>query len=116
MLRKAFVTSTIIIATWLAFCFPATGRIVTEILGDKVDITTLQAEAPAYGSAGHRIGKMVLCVSNNGTFGTGFTSAIDFFTDEAIKSCEYPKGSNTRYLYAGAFWIGAVVDRDTLRE
>ncbi|MBI5265610.1 MAG: hypothetical protein HY851_00095 [candidate division Zixibacteria bacterium] len=30
-----------------------------------------------------------------------------------MKACEFPKGSDTRYLYAGAFWIGAVSGRDT---
>ncbi len=67
--------------------------------------------------AGHRIGAMELAVNNNGTIGTGFrvaSPATDFFTGESVLSCEYPRGSNVQYLFAGAFWIGAVVDRDTL--
>lgn len=85
-------------------------------LSDKSFTPAIQlSDAPAYGAVGHRIGRMVLCICNNGSFGTGFaTSGADFFTDEMIPSCEYPKGSNTRYLYAGAFWIGAIVGRDTL--
>ncbi len=77
-------------------------------------------EDPGYGIAVHNIGKIALAVNNNGTFGDGFspTCAVDqctdFFTGLPIPSCEYPKGSNTKYLFAGAFWIGAVVGRDTL--
>ncbi len=71
---------------------------------------------PAQAIVAHRIGKIVLSVNNNGTFGKGFAGGVpqDFFTGEAVPSCEYPKGSNIDYLFAGAFWIGAVVGRDTL--
>ncbi|MBN1211276.1 MAG: hypothetical protein JXA92_01755, partial [candidate division Zixibacteria bacterium] len=70
----------------------------------------------AYCIAAHNVGKLVLAVNNNGTFGTGFAlgSPSDCFTGNLVLSCEYPKGSGTRYLFAGAFWIGAVVGRDTL--
>jgi len=71
---------------------------------------------PAYGIVAHRIGKISLAVANNGTFGDGFAPGAlsDFITGQAVPSCEFPKGSNIRYLFAGAFWIGAVVGRDTL--
>ncbi|MBD3331625.1 hypothetical protein GF356_02145 [candidate division GN15 bacterium] len=71
---------------------------------------------PAYAVTAHRVGKMVLGITNNGTFGSEYSRAgnVDFFTGEEVISCEYPKGSNVGYLYAGAFWIGAVVGRDTL--
>ncbi len=66
-------------------------------------------------SVGHRIGKVVLCVNNDGLLGAFISTAeVDYFTGELIPSCEYPKGSNTRYLSGAAFWIGAVRDRDTL--
>jgi len=66
--------------------------------------------------ADHQVGELVLAVNNNGTFGTGFQEAAsgDCFTGGQVKSCEYPKGSNQSYLFAGSFWIGAVVGRDTL--
>ncbi len=72
--------------------------------------------APAHCVAGHRVGQIELAVNNNGTFGLGFTVAqrVDCFTGGGVSSCEYPKGSNVEYLFAGAFWIGAVVGRDTL--
>jgi hypothetical protein len=95
--------------------YPVSGRSVAEFPDGKDLYSTLGATVPAYGAVAHRVGKMVLCINNNGTFGTGFAvSGIDFFTGEGVPSCEYPKGSNTRYLFAGAFWIGAIVGRDTL--
>jgi hypothetical protein len=76
----------------------------------------VQAVTPAYGTVAHRIGKLVLSVSNRGIFGSINTGSyeIDFFTGESIPACEYPKGADNRYLYLGSFWIGAVVGRDTL--
>ena len=76
--------------------------------------------APNYMITAHNIGKMELSVLNNGTFGDGFSptcsqdACADSFTGEPIQSCEYPKGSRTKYLFAASFWIGGVVGRDTL--
>ncbi len=73
------------------------------------------AASPAYCQAMHQIGKIVLTVNNNGTIGTGYSKGSqDCFTGDQLQSCEYPKGSRTTYLFAGLFWIGAVVGRDTL--
>ncbi len=84
--------------------------------GDKGFQQSHSAAAPALAIAAHRIGKIVLAVNNNGTFGRGFAAGVpqDFFTGDAVPSLEYPKGSNIGYLFAGAFWIGAIVGRDTL--
>ncbi len=67
-------------------------------------------------AAAHRVGQIVLAVNNNGTFGTGFSlgASGDCFTGGQVNSCEYPKGSSTQYLFAGCFWIGAVIGRDTV--
>lgn len=75
--------------------------------------------SPAYCVAMHNVGKLALSVTNYGTFGTGSGGFIqgspsDCFTNEAIQPCEYPKGSNTQYCFAAAFWIGAVRGEDTL--
>ena len=73
--------------------------------------------APAHQLAMHRIGKISLAVANNGTFGREYHPgpSIDWLTGEEIGfSCEYPKGSRVNYLFGGAFWIGAVMGRDTL--
>jgi len=62
----------------------------------------------------HRRGNMLLALANNGTFGTLGDVIQDPFTGEGIQSCIYPRGSDHLFLYVGAFWIGAVVGRDTL--
>ena len=94
---------------------PAVARAAPEYDGDKYAPTTILTQTPAYGTVSHHIGRIVLCVANNGTFGDGFAPAmVDYFTGDQVLSCEYPKGTDTKYLYAGAFWIGAVVGRDTL--
>jgi len=65
--------------------------------------------------AAHRIGNISLGINNNGTFGGGFSVAGggDCFTGGQVQSCEYPKGSNIEHLFAGAFWVGAIIGRDT---
>ncbi len=111
------------VSTVIAICLffglfnsSASGRDIYECSEQKsYRVSISSADAPAYCSVNHRIGKMVLGVSNDGSFGTTyFQSAMDCFTGDVVLSCEYPKGSNTRYLYLGAFWIGAIVGRDTL--
>lgn len=76
--------------------------------------TTSAALQPTIEYAAHTRGEIRLAVANNGTFGTYGQQIIDPYTGEVIPSCEYPKNSNTVYLWVGAFWIGAVVGRDTL--
>ena len=80
------------------------------------DRYTYATASPAFCIAAHNVGKIVLGVNNNGTFGTGFAagSTSDCFTGSLVLSCEYPKNTGSQYLFAGAFWIGAVVGRDTL--
>ena len=75
------------------------------------------AGAPVHCLATHHVGRIKLAVANNGTFGREYHpgGTYDWFTGEAIgHSCEYPKGSDISYLFGGAFWIGAIVGRDTL--
>ncbi|MEE8577695.1 MAG: hypothetical protein V3T31_10605, partial [candidate division Zixibacteria bacterium] len=69
---------------------------------------------PVIEYAGHGRGRIRLAVANNGTFGTEGRSVLDPVTGELIPSCEYPKNSEHVFLWVGAFWIGAVVGRDTL--
>lgn len=76
-------------------------------------------DSPAICVGIHDVGNMVLPVGNNGTFGRGGRGPLgwlpDCFTGERVyPGCEFPKGSGTKYLYQGAFWIGALVYRDTL--
>ncbi len=63
----------------------------------------------------HNIGNVWMTVSNIAQFGTGYLgSSTDPITGVTAPSCFFPAGSNIEYLYVGAFWIGAVVGRDTL--
>ena len=62
----------------------------------------------------HNRGNIRLALSNTGTLGTFGQTIIDPFTDEPLPSCEYPRGSDIVFLYVAAFWIGAVVNGDTL--
>ncbi|MEW5925662.1 MAG: hypothetical protein AB1746_16895, partial [Candidatus Zixiibacteriota bacterium] len=57
----------------------------------------------------HDIGKIGLCITNTGQLGSKFTSDC-----KSLPSCEYPYPSMQSYLFAGAYWVGAVVGRDTL--
>jgi hypothetical protein len=69
---------------------------------------------PVVEYAAHDRGNMQLAIANNGTFGTYGESIIDPFTGLQIPSCVYPRNSDLVYLWVGAFWIGAIVGRDTL--
>ena len=72
---------------------------------------------PDHCMASHRIGNMTLAISNNGTFGTDYSqsASVDCFASRGIAfGCEVPKNGGIEYLFGGAFWIGAIVGRDTL--
>ncbi len=74
------------------------------------------AAGEPYASIGvHKVGLIALTVSNQGHFGTGFVShPEDPLFGGPAPSCTYPYPSQKSYLFAGSFWIGAVVGRDTL--
>ncbi|MGH8016462.1 MAG: hypothetical protein ACREBV_09740, partial [Candidatus Zixiibacteriota bacterium] len=64
---------------------------------------------------GHSRNNLQLAIGNNGTFGTLGQSIPDPFNPgHPIQSCIHPKNSDLVYLWVGAFWIGAVVGRDTV--
>ncbi|MEW6051584.1 MAG: hypothetical protein AB1644_11075 [Candidatus Zixiibacteriota bacterium] len=95
---------------------PAFGRIAYDADRDPYqDNTTRAGRRTAVEIAGHTVGKIVLAVGNMGRFGIyGGATTYDAITGQKIYACEYPKKSNSRYLFVAAFWIGAVVGRDTL--
>ncbi len=62
----------------------------------------------------HSRGNMQLVLANNGTIGSFGEAMLDPFTGKQVRSCIYPKNSDIVGLWVGAFWIGAVVGRDTL--
>ncbi|MCK4461655.1 MAG: hypothetical protein KAW46_07605 [candidate division Zixibacteria bacterium] len=92
-------------------------RMVDDRLAHRGERVDFALAGPAHCLAVHRVGKISLAVANNGTFGKEYHPgpSVDWFTGEEIGfSCEYPRGSRVNYLFGGAFWIGAVVGRDTL--
>jgi hypothetical protein len=116
MLRKMSCVVAVLFALALATAMPAGARTAYD---RKPNHPVPNASADyAYCTAEHNIGKLVMSVSNNGTFGNNYApttnNPFDCFTNLSVKSCEYPKGSNTTYMFGSAFWIGAVVNRDTL--
>ena len=82
--------------------------------GDTKGYSSGLATVTADCAADHRIGKLQLTVNNVGGFGDGFLGGIDCISGLGVVGGVYPKGSGIRYMFAGAFWIGAVVGRDTL--
>ncbi len=93
------------------------GSFARDASAGKDDIPTIHNTALApYCLATHTVGKLVFGVTNFGRIGVGRGRAIfiDCFTGIRTPLGEYPRGSNTTYLYKGALWIGAVVGKDTL--
>ena len=117
-LNKSFSTVLICLAAMLGAAAIVTAR--AEF--DQKDLNKFSNSQrldnhPAHNAVAHRVGNMVLSISNNGTFGNGFLVAAPFdrFTGRTLAfGCEVPKNGGVEYLFAGAFWIGAVVGRDTL--
>lgn len=58
------------------------------------------AQTPFAQNKKHDVGNLRLMVSNYGQFGS-----------DTENGCEFPANSNVNYLYVGAIWIGALVDR-----
>ena len=55
-------------------------------------------------------GQVNTIFSNTGQFGVGY---LDLWP-ESVPSFETPPGSNIRYLFGGAIWVGGIVGGDTL--
>ncbi|MFZ5979805.1 MAG: hypothetical protein ACOYVF_04170 [Candidatus Zixiibacteriota bacterium] len=94
-----------------------TGRPRVEFDPDHPEPVFLATASLPYCVGGHNVGKLELAVNNNGTFGEAYSislTPVDCFTGYQVNYCAFPKGSPTRYLHNGAFWIGAVVGRDTM--
>ena len=81
----------------------------------KKYISQHSLELPLLEYAAHSRGNLQLAIGNNGTFGTLGQGIPDpFAPGHTIQSCVHPKNSDLVYLWVGAFWIGAVVGRDTV--
>jgi hypothetical protein len=65
----------------------------------------------------HKVGNVWMTITNYGTFGANFMDQWDEMLEPdgtPAPSFEFPAGSGSNYLYAGALWFGAVVGIDTL--
>ncbi|MFZ1685072.1 MAG: hypothetical protein WAU88_13235 [Candidatus Zixiibacteriota bacterium] len=108
-----------VLATFAFFCLVVSSPARDLLPASKAEALTRRQQSSALATpkvdyATHSRGKMVLAVANNGTFGTYGQAIADPFTGAAVPSCIYPRNSDLVYLWVGAFWIGAIVGRDTL--
>ena len=78
------------------------------------DLSTASPQSPQINVAEHNIGNMALTVTNKGQLGNAYHPYPDCFTGLPVRNCEYPIGSRQYYLFIGAFWVGGVVENDTL--
>ncbi len=65
----------------------------------------------------HKVGNVWMTITNYGTFGANFMDQWDEMLEPdgtPAPSFEFPAGSGSNYLYAGALWFGSVVETDTL--
>ena len=72
------------------------------------------ADPPFVSMGCHTVGKISMSVTNQGTFGNGFAGVLECPDGSPAPSTIYPINSGVDYLFAGAFWIGAIIGRDTL--
>ncbi len=95
----------------------ARGNFDPDDIGPGVFYKPNATNTPCANLAMHTVNKMGLCVTNQGFFGTGFlpgATGTDPITGAVARSASYPYPSSNTYLFAGAFWIGSIVGRDTL--
>ncbi|RME22089.1 MAG: hypothetical protein D6800_11420, partial [Candidatus Zixiibacteriota bacterium] len=116
-MRRKTVNRSIVALLAAIMLYPVTSPARTSgVISIRQPEISSTAGGPAYCAAGHNIGKIFLTVNNNGTLGKEYSASgvRDCFTNERLLNCEFPKGSGIEYLFGAAFWIGAVVGRDTL--
>ena len=118
MIKKSTHTITLALILSLFVSQAAFSRAAFDVEEQKdLNGSIATVDDPAYCMVAHRVGKISLSVGNIGTLGNGWTagnSNTDCITGAQLPSCEYPIESNVEYLFAAAFWIGAVIGRDTL--
>lgn len=116
MLKKFCLPIALVLFVSTILAVTVSGRAALGAFRDRdTRDQSIAVDEPNIQNTAHRVGRMQLSIRNDGTFGAFADDPdLDAFTNEMILRCEFPKFSNTRYLYAGAFWIGAVIGRDTL--
>lgn len=75
------------------------------------------AGVPNVMNRSHKVGNVWMTITNYGIFGANFMDQWDELLEPdggPAPSFEFPAGSGSNYLYAGALWFGSVVETDTL--
>jgi len=100
----------------VAVALPPMSALSRSEIAPPGHVNESSATSLRYCSVAHNVGQVELTVGNSGMAGTGYAQGgnIDCWTGLIIPSCQYPKGSDTRYLWTAALWIGAVIGEDTL--
>lgn len=101
----------------LILALSMTAQAYAQQAGTPKESSSSQAAGrPPYCVAIHDVGQLVFGITNFGRVGLGLKRGpnVDCFTGIRAPLGEYPKGSNTNFLYKGALWVGAVVGGDTL--
>jgi len=95
---------------------PAVGRELYDSFSDNnLRAGRISTESPYVTLGVHRVGKLGLSIVNQGQFGLAGGNIVDPRDPSILApSGVYPYPGNNNYLFRGAFWIGAVVGRDTL--
>ncbi|MCP4704541.1 MAG: hypothetical protein GY865_08015, partial [candidate division Zixibacteria bacterium] len=94
----------------------AMSRAKYDISNNQIQAQKISTDDPYVSIGVHRVGRLGLTVVNVGQIGTGFAGAQMDPRDpnRRAPSAIYPYPGNNTYLFAGAFWVGAIVGRDTL--
>ncbi len=74
------------------------------------------AATPNSQQCAHKVGRLWFTITNYGFFGSQNSGTLrDCITNQVgMPSAEFPGGSKVEYLFQGAFWIGAIVNGDTM--
>jgi len=111
---KTNIALLIVIISILILPSTSSGRARYDISKPSHSVGKTAADEPYVTIAVHKIGRIGMTISNQGHFGKGFAQGSSDPMGGEAPSCTYPYPGQQSYLFAGAFWIGAVVGRDTL--
>jgi hypothetical protein len=90
-------------------------RALYDVDNPRFRAAKLAASEPYVTIGVHKIGKIAMTVSNQGHFGKGYVPGLtDPLDGGQAPSCAFPYPCQQSYLFAGGFWVGAVIGRDTL--
>ncbi|PKK83319.1 MAG: hypothetical protein CVT49_08950 [candidate division Zixibacteria bacterium HGW-Zixibacteria-1] len=116
--KRLIVIPSLMFALMLILTASGSSREALDAADAFTSVGKYMTDVPYVTVGVHNVGKIGLTITNQGSFGTGFIdrggNVNDPLTGFRAPSCTYPFPGNQQYLFAGAFWIGAVVGRDTL--